>query len=282
MVTVKAEDVMNKNVIYTTLPNTRDSILQLFKEHRISAVPILKNGDLAGIVTRKDLLRKIDEDQLALLMTPKPKTVQVSDPMEKVAELFANTKFRRVPVLDGNQLVGIITLRDMVQMISEMSIEEPIKEHISAFTTCVWEETPLNIVGEVMRVANAELCPVLDDNAEIVGIVDEKIMLTESLIEEFIEQTHYSSSSDSDDDWTWDSIRDLSVKYFEVSVVKLPQEPVKNYMRKSAFVYPQTLVSKCAREMVKRDLDHIPVLDVENRLMGMVDDKELVKVLLSQ
>lgn len=282
MVTVKAEDVMNKNVIYTTLPNTRDNVLQLFKEHRISAVPILKNGDLAGIVTRKDLLRKIDEDQLALLMTPKPKTVQVSDPMEKVAELFANTKFRRVPVLDGNQLVGIITLRDMVQMISEMSIEEPIKEHISAFTTCVWEETPLNIVGEVMRVANAELCPVLDDSAEIVGIVDEKIMLTESLIEEFIEQTHYSSSSDSDDDWTWDSIRDFSVKYFEVSVVKLPQEPVKNYMRKSAFVYPQTLVSKCAREMVKRDLDHIPVLDVENRLMGMVDDKELVKVLLSQ
>lgn len=280
MITVKAEDVMNKNVIYTTLPNTRDSVLQLFKEHHISAVPIIKNGDLAGIVTRKDLLRKIDEDQLALLMTPKPKTVQVSDPMEKVAEMFATTRFRRVPVLDGNQLVGIITLRDMIQRISEMSVEEPIKEHISSSTTCVWEETPLNIVGEVMRVANAELCPVLDNGPEIVGIVDEKIMLTESLIEEFIEQTHYSSSSDSDDDWTWDSIRDFSVKYFEVSVVKLPKEPVKNYMKKAAFVYPQTLVSKCAREMVKRDLDHIPVLDVENRLMGMVDDKELVKVLL--
>lgn len=281
MIIVKAEDVMNKNVIYTTLPNTRDSVLQLFKEHNISAVPIIKNGDLAGIVTRKDLLRKIDEDQLALLMTPKPKTVQVSDPMEKVAELFANTKFRRVPVLDGNQLVGIITLRDMVQRISEMDIEEMVKEHISVSSTCVWEDTPLNIVGEVMRVANAELCPVLDSGAEIVGIVDEKIMLTESLIEEFMEQTSYSSSSDSDDEWAWDSIRDFSVKYFEVSVVKLPKEPVKNYMKDPAFVYPQTLVPKCAREMVRKDIDHIPVLDVENRLMGMVDDKELVKVLLS-
>ncbi|MFO7967498.1 MAG: CBS domain-containing protein [Archaeoglobaceae archaeon] len=277
---MKAQDVMNKNVIYTTLPNTRDSVLQLLKEHHISAVPIVKNGDLAGIVTRKDLLRKIDEDQLALLMTPKPTTVQINDPIEEVAEIFANTKFRRVPVLKDNQLMGIITLRDMVKMISEMSIEEPIRDHISASTTCVWEETPLNIVGEIMRVANAELCPVLDNGAEIVGIVDEKIMLTESLIEEFIEQTHYSSSSDSDDDWTWDSIRDFSVKYFEVSVVKLPKEPVKNYMKKAAFVYPQTLVSKCAREMVRQDLDHIPVLDVENRLMGMLDDKELVKVLL--
>ncbi len=280
MVTVKAEDVMNKNVIYTTLPNSRDSVLQLFKKHHISAVPIIKNGELAGIVTRKDLLRKIDEDQLALLMTPKPTTVQVSDPIEKVAEILASTKFRRVPVLDGHQLVGIITLRDMVQRISEMSIEESVKGHITTSTTCVWEETPLNIVGEVMRVANSELCPVLDKSTDIVGIVDEKIMLTESLIEEFIEQTHYSSSSDSDDDWAWDSIRDFSIKYFEVSVVKLPKEPVKNYMKKATFVYPQTQVSKCAREMVRKDLDHIPVLDVENRLMGMVDDKELLKVLL--
>jgi CBS domain-containing protein len=277
---VKAGEVMNKNVIYATLPDTRENVLELFKKYQISAVPVIKNGDLAGIVTRKDLLRKIDEDQLALLMTPNPTTVQVDESIEKVAEIFATTKFRRLPVLDGNKLVGIITLRDMIKKISEMSIDEPIEDYILSNVTCVWEETPLNIVGEIMRVANAELCPVLDSNAQIVGRIDEKIMLTESLIEEFIEQTHYSSSSDSDDAWTWDSIRDFSVKYFEVSVVKLPKDPVKNYMKKAVFVYPQTSVSKCAREMVRNDIDHIPVLDAENRLMGLVTDKELIKVLL--
>lgn len=280
MDTVKAEDVMNKNVIYATLPDTRDNVLALFKKYHISAVPIIKNGKLAGIVTRKDILRKIDEDQLALLMTPNPTTVQVYESIERVAEIFAKTRFRRLPVLDGDKLVGIITLRDMIKKISEMSIDESVEKFVTKNATCVWEETPLNIVGEIMRVANAELCPVLDSNADIVGRIDEKIMLTESLIEEFIEQTHYSSSSDSDDAWTWDSIRDFSIKYFEVSVVKLPKEPVKKFMKKAVFVYPQTSVSKCAREMVRNDIDHIPVLDAENRLIGLVHDTELVKVLL--
>lgn len=277
---MKAEDVMNKNVICATLPDTRDNVLALFKKYHISAVPVIKNGSLAGIVTRKDLLRKIDEDQLALLMTPNPTTVQVHEPIEKVAEIFTRTCFRRLPVLDGDKLVGIITLRDMMKKISEMTIDETVERYVIKNATCVWEETPLNIVGEIMRVANAELCPVLDSNAEIVGRIDEKIMLTESLIEEFIEQTHYSSSSDSDDAWTWDSIRDFSIKYFEVSVVKLPKEPVKKFMKKAVFVYPQTSVSKCAREMVRNDIDHIPVLDAENRLMGLVNDTELVKVLV--
>ncbi|HID43630.1 MAG TPA: CBS domain-containing protein [Archaeoglobaceae archaeon] len=271
---------MNKNVICATLPDTRDNVLALFKKYHISAVPVIKNGSLAGIVTRKDLLRKIDEDQLALLMTPNPTTVQVHEPIEKVAEIFTRTCFRRLPVLDGDKLVGIITLRDMMKKISEMTIDETVERYVIKNATCVWEETPLNIVGEIMRVANAELCPVLDSNAEIVGRIDEKIMLTESLIEEFIEQTHYSSSSDSDDAWTWDSIRDFSIKYFEVSVVKLPKEPVKKFMKKAVFVYPQTSVSKCAREMVRNDIDHIPVLDAENRLMGLVNDTELVKVLV--
>ena len=282
MDTVKAEDVMNKNVIYATLPDTRDNVLALFKKYHISAVPVIKNGKLAGIVTRKDILRKIDEDQLALLMTPNPTTVQVNDPIEKIAEIFAKTKFRRLPVLDDDKLVGIITLRDMIKKISEISIDETVEKYVTKNAICVWEETPLNIVGEIMRVANAELCPVLDSNADIVGRIDEKIMLTESLIEEFIEQTHYSSSSDSDDAWTWDSIRDFSIKYFEVSVVKLPKEPVKKFMKKAVFVYPQTSVSKCAREMVRNDIDHIPVLDAENRLMGLVHDTELVKVLAKE
>ena len=277
---MKAKDVMNKNVIYATLPDTRESVLELFKKYEISAVPVMKNNELVGIVTRKDILRKIDEDQLALLMTPNPVTVQASDPIEKVAEILSSTPFRRLPVLDGNKLVGIITVRDIINKIAEMNIDEPVKEYVTTQAICVWDETPLSIVGEIMRLSNAELCPVLDINANIVGLVDEKIMLTETLIEEFIEQTHYSSSSDTDDAWSWDSIRDLTVKYFEISVVKLPKEPVRNYMRKAAYVYPQTPVSKCAREMVRNDIDHMPVLDVENRLMGMVHDKNLIKALL--
>jgi CBS domain-containing protein len=145
---------------------------------------------------------------------------------------------------------------------------------------CVWEGMPLNIACEIMRLSNSELRPVLDSNAKLVGLVDEKIMLTESLIEEFIEKTQYSSSSDRDDVWSWDSMRDHVVKFFEISILKLPRDEVKKFMKKPAFVYPQTPVSKCAREMIKNDIDHIPVLDHLDRIYGIVKDKGLIRVLL--
>jgi predicted transcriptional regulator len=133
-----------------------------------------------------------------------------------------------------------------------------------------------------MRLSNSELCPVLDENASVIGLIDEKIMLTETLIEEFLEESRYSSSSDSEDSWMWDSIRDYSIKYFEVSVVKLPKEPVRNFIKQAVFVYPQTRISKVAREMVRHDIDHMPVLDADERLTGMVHDRELIKVLLEK
>jgi len=277
---MKASEIMNPKVIYATLPSTRDSVLQLFKGYGISAVPVLKDGKLAGIITRKDILRKIEEDQVALLMTPNPVTVSVDDSVKKVVEILCSTPFRRLPVVKGDSLVGIITVRDIIKKIAEMNLEIPVRKYVSPQIVCVWEETPLKVVGEIMRLANAEICGVLNENEELVGIMDEKIMLSEALIEDYIVQSTHSSSSDTDDKWSWDGMRDLSVRYFEVSVVKLPKEPVKKFMRPVDFVYPQSSASKCARKMIKNDLECIPVLDSANRVSGMVKDKDLIRVLL--
>ena len=51
-------------------------------------------------------------------------------------------------------------------------------------------------------------------------------------------------------------------------------------MKPPAYVYPQTSVSRCAKEMVKHDIDQIPVLDANNRLIGMITGKNLIKVLI--
>ncbi len=277
---MKAEDIMNPEVIFAELPNTRENVLELFKKFNISAVPVLKNGKLVGIVTRKDILRKIEEDQLALLMTPNPTYVTPETDIKEIVDIFTSTAFRRLPVVKDGKLVGIITVRDVIKLLAEMNIDKAIKDYIHSNAICLWQETPLNVAGEIMRVANAEACPVLDDKAKVVGIIDEKILLTETLIEEFIESTQYASSSDSDDTWAWDGIRDYTVKYFEVSVIKLPNDPVENYMKRPIFANPQSQVSKVAREMVKNDLDYIPVLDINDRFIGMVSDKDLIKAII--
>ncbi|MDI9646551.1 MAG: CBS domain-containing protein [Archaeoglobales archaeon] len=279
---MKAAEVMNPNVVYATLPSTRDKILSLFKDHGISAVPVVKDGKVVGIVTRKDILRKIEENQLALLMTPNPVTVEPDTDIREVVGILTSTPFRRLPVVRNGELVGIITVRDLIKKIAEMEIQKSVRDYIYPSIVCVWNQTPLNVVGEIMRLSNSEICGVLDDSNNLVGIIDEKVMLTETLIDEFIEQTTYSSSSDVDDNWSWSGLRDVTFKYFEVSVVKLPKDPVKKFMKSPEFVYPQTSVSKCAKKMVTKDIDHMPVLDSMNRVAGLVRDKDLIKVLLEE
>jgi len=273
---------MTTEVIYIDLPNTRDNVVELFKKHGVSAVPVLKNRKVVGIVTRKDILRKIDEDQVAFLMTPNPITVSPEDDIERVVKILTETDFRRLPVVEGGELKGIITVRDIIEKISEMKIDKPIREYVDNISVCIWQDTPLNVAGEIMRLANAELCPILDDDAKVVGIIDEKIVLTETLIEEFLESTTYTSSSDTDDSWTWDGIRDYSIKYFEVSVIKLPKEPVKKFMKSPVFVYPTTSVSKTAKAMVENDLDYLPVIDANGRVSGLISDKKLIRVLVDE
>ena len=277
---MKVRDVMTKDVIYVELPSTRDVVLDILKKHGISSVPVLKNGKLVGIVTVKDLLKKVEENQLALLMTEDPVTVSPEDSIKKVVDIFLKNPFRRLPVVKRGKLVGFLTVRDIIKKIAEMNIDKPVKDYMCDEVVCVWEDMPLNVAGEIMRLSGSELCPVLDEDAKLVGLVDEKIMLTESLIEEFIEKTQFSSSSDVDDVWSWESVRDHVVKFFEISVLKLPREPVKKFMKTASYVYPQMSVSRCAKEMIKNDIDHIPVLDHMDRICGIVNDKGLIKVLM--
>ena len=68
-------DYMTTEVVRVEIPGNRDDVLKILKRTGISGVPVLKEGKLVGIITRKDLLRKSDETQLGLLMARDPITV---------------------------------------------------------------------------------------------------------------------------------------------------------------------------------------------------------------
>ena len=153
-------------------------------------------------MTIKDLLRKIEEEQLALLMTKNPVTVEPNDSLEKAVEIFLENPFKSLPVVEKERLVGFLTVRDMIKKIAELNIGRPVKDYMCDTAVCVWDGMPLNIACEIMRLSNLELCPVLDSNAKLVGLIDEKILLAKSLVEEYVEKTHYASLSSEDDAWS--------------------------------------------------------------------------------
>ncbi|MDD1725619.1 MAG: CBS domain-containing protein [Euryarchaeota archaeon] len=277
---MNVEDVMTRDVVFVEVPGSRDTALKIMKEKGITSVPVVKKRTLVGIITRGDIFRNPEEDQIALLMTRQPVFVSPMATIEDAARIFIEKAIRRMPVVEDSQLVGFITLTDIVSAIAEMDIKTPVDNFIIRNIVAVWEMTPIDVVGEIMKLANTEASPVLDSTNRVVGIVAEGALLKASKIEDTIERADLSAGSD-EDAWTWEAVRDTMSLYYGVSRVELPDSPVKDIMMTEyESLFHKTGISECARQMRRFDVELLPVVTADEKLEGIIKDSDLVKVLI--
>jgi CBS domain-containing protein len=277
---MNVEDVMTRDVVFAEVPGSRDTALKIMKEKGITSVPVVKNRVLVGIITRGDIFRNPEEDQIALLMTRQPVFVSPKASIKDAARIFIENAIRRMPVVDDSQLVGFITVTDIVGAIADLDIKTPIDDYIIREIVAVWEMTPVDVVGEIMKLANADASPVLDSTNKVVGIVTESALLKASKIEDTIEKADLSAGSD-EDAWTWEAVRDTMSLYYGVSRVELPNVPVKDIMMADyESLYHKTGISECARQMRRFDVELLPVVTADEKLEGIIKDSDLVRVLL--
>ncbi len=277
---MNVKDVMTRDVVFVEVPGSRDTALKIMKETGITSVPVVKNRTLVGILTRGDIFRNPEEAQIALLMTRQPVFVSPMATIEDAARIFIEKAIRRMPVVDDSQLVGFITVTDIVSAIAEMDIKTPVDNFIIREIVAVWEMTPIDVVGEIMKLANAEASPVIDSTNRVVGIVTEGALLKASKIEDTIERADLSAGSD-EDAWTWEAVRDTMSFYYGVSRVELPSSPVKDIMMAEyESIFHKTGISECARQMRRFVVELLPVVTADEKLEGIIKDSDLVKVLI--
>ena len=133
------KDIMTSSV-KTVSPDTRVSeVVSLMCLYRYSGLPVVENGKLIGIVAEKDVLARlfpsvdetmqnmstIDFEKLAddygsilnlsvrEIMTRGAKTVTPDMHAVKAAVIMAGRRFRRIPVAQGDQLLGMLSLGDV-------------------------------------------------------------------------------------------------------------------------------------------------------------------------
>lgn len=110
IISVKAEDSVQFAV-------------ELLHEKRIGAVLVLdKAGALEGILSERDIVRKLaglreDLEQVPVsrLMTTHVVTCAPGDPLSEVLKVMTESRFRHLPVIESDRLVGIITIGDVVK-----------------------------------------------------------------------------------------------------------------------------------------------------------------------
>lgn len=274
------EDIMVTNVAYATIPGSRDEVLNILKEKKISGVPILKGNNVVGIVSRTDLLKNPEEEQLAMLMQRNPITVNRKADITEAAKLFLENNIRRLPVVNNGDLVGMVTIADIVASIADLDITEQVGPYLDDGVVAVWCETPLPLTARIMELSHKKAVPVLDADQDLVGIVSELDIINASIIEDSVEMSDMSAGSD-DDEWTWESMRDTMSIYYSVSRIKVPNIIVKDVMIKEPITASHiSEVSDCALRMKRARIDQMPIVNADQKLLGMLKDKDLLKVIV--
>ena len=134
ILSILVRDVMVRSVAYVAIPGNRDDVLKTLQDRKVSGLPVVKKGEVVGMITRTDLLRNREEDQTALLMTRDPVVISPEKSIVEASELLIQHGIRRLPVVEGKELVGILTVADIVRVAEEMNITESIEPYLEKET----------------------------------------------------------------------------------------------------------------------------------------------------
>ena len=98
--------------------------LEALASHEIGAIVVVEDGALIGIVSERDYARKVElvdrasrQTSVRQIMTPDPKTVAKDATVDECMALMTEGRFRHLPVMDGDDLVGVVSMVDVVRAI---------------------------------------------------------------------------------------------------------------------------------------------------------------------
>ena len=120
---LRIAEVMSKDVTALPLDMKMEDALEIFRVSRISGAPVVKDGKLLGVISIEDCLRALrshDVDKtVAAYMTSPVITVRSSDPVVEALRTFVRSNIGRLPVVENDKLVGIITKGDITRGLLE-------------------------------------------------------------------------------------------------------------------------------------------------------------------
>jgi len=112
-------------------PNTVLEAARYMMEYNIGAVPVLRDGDLAGILSERDIMNRVvavgrtpGTTAVSEVMTPNPRAVAADETIDECLFIMREFGFRHLPVVDGKDLKGVVSLRDvLMQQSAELQRE---------------------------------------------------------------------------------------------------------------------------------------------------------------
>lgn len=135
---MRVSDIISTKSGVVTLPPTATitELIAVLAERRIGAVVIVDELGLAGIVSERDVIRYINgtenpADPVADIMTTTVHTCRPTDDLGELASVMTNERIRHLPVLEGGNLVGIVSIGDVVK--ARLDDLEAERDHLERY-----------------------------------------------------------------------------------------------------------------------------------------------------
>lgn len=128
--------LMTQNVVTIEIREPLEKAQTLMQQHHIRHLPVTKKGKLVGILSLTDLMRLSFSDNfgdmeaeadvaifemlgIRHVMKSKPETITPTHTVREVAEILAHREFHALPVVENEQVVGMVTTTDLIRYFLE-------------------------------------------------------------------------------------------------------------------------------------------------------------------
>ena len=127
--------VEGQEVLTAPATMTVHEAARLMRQHNIGALPVVEGEKLVGIFTERDGLFRVLADgldvkatQLLTVMTAHPQTIPASSAFMTALQMMHEGRFRHIPVLEDERVIGIVSVRDALGPELEAFVYEMLRQ----------------------------------------------------------------------------------------------------------------------------------------------------------
>lgn len=236
--------------------------IDMLKRNEISRLVVLQNGRIVGVLTEKDIVRELGSTRayrlppgrihVSNVMTPNPITVASDVMAKRAAELMLDHNISGLPVVESDKLLGIVTKLDFAKVC--MSHEDIyVGQVMQASPTTISPSERVIHARRLLLEEDLLALPVMEGR-ELVGIV---------------------------------TMRDVAMKlvaFQEVVPDRYKSERIRNLLVEDIMTQPATTIRtdarlpRAAKVMLERRFSSLPVVNLEDELVGLLTKTELTEV----
>ena len=115
---MQARDIMTPNVVTVTPGASIQEAARQLSDYHISGMPVIDgDGRVIGVVSEADIITKTGAT-VERIMSRRVVSVQEDTPVDEIAQLLTSKRIKRVPVMAGDRLLGIVSRADIVRMMA--------------------------------------------------------------------------------------------------------------------------------------------------------------------